>query len=201
MASPHTAGSLALLWSAKPQLKHLIRISRCYIEQSAGPATDPVTQTCGGTTASDRPNNLFGWGMVNALAAINLGPDSDSDGIADACDCAAGDGSAFDAPPEVTGDSFSTSAMEYSWTPLDALAGPGTTYDVVRGLASDLRQDGGFASAVCLSDSQMDASHPDSSLPNPGEAFYYLVRGQNVCGNGSYGRDSEGVKRLIRSCM
>jgi subtilisin family serine protease len=87
MASPHNAGVTALLWAAKPNLRDHVNITRCYIQQSAGPVTVLNATSCGGTTQNDRPNNFNGWGIVNAQAAIGLGPDMDGDFIADACDC------------------------------------------------------------------------------------------------------------------
>jgi serine protease AprX len=87
MASPHTAGAAALLWSAKPQLRGLVGTTRCLISQSARSVVQLLTpQTCGGTGAANRPNNLFGYGLIDAYDAIHLGPDGDTDGIANVCD-------------------------------------------------------------------------------------------------------------------
>jgi subtilisin family serine protease len=201
MATPHTAGVMALLWSVKPNLRHLIGISRCYLEQSATTATLPtgVPQTCGGTTAATHPNNFWGWGKIDALGAVNLGPDGDTDGIADACDCAPADTGAFDAPPEISGARF-TDPSTMEWQSLAAISGTGTTYDVVRGLVSQLRASAGFADAVCLSNDQTSASYTDIDLPNPDDAFYYLVRGQNGCGTGAWGRGLLGAQRVITIC-
>ena len=205
MASPHTAGTLALLWSAKPNLRHLIRISRCYLEQSSG-AVGGSTAVCGGTGPADRPNNLWGWGLVNALGAISLGapasasPDGDMDGIADACDCAPADASAFETPPEISGDRFAADKETLSWSSVAPLAGAGATYDVVRGSVADLRVDGGFAGAVCISDSQGMSSYTESDAPPVGEVYYYLVRAQNVCADGSFGSRSGGAPRVVTGC-
>ena len=103
--------------------------------------------TCGGTTQTVWPNNFTGHGLIDALGAVNLSPDGDSDGIADVCDCAPGAGSSFEKPPEVANDLFAADRRTYSWDSLAPLSGVGTLYDVVRGLVSDLWADGGFASA------------------------------------------------------
>lgn len=201
MASPHVAGALALFWSAKPQFRHLIRISRCYLEQSAGPAAGS-TQTCGGTGPADKPNNLWGWGMANALAAINLHmtlPESDGDGVVDACDCAPADGAAFDGPSEVSGDAF-PSKETYTWASLATITGPGTVYDVARGTISQLRADGGFGAATCQSSGQATVTYSDVQTPPADDVFYYLVRARNACGTGSYGKTSGGLARTVTSC-
>jgi serine protease AprX len=199
MASPHTAGAMALLWSARPQLRKLIRISRCYLERSAGPPAG-TPASCGGTAPTDQPNNMWGWGLVDALAAIDLGPDSDADGIADACDCLPSDGGTFDAPPPVAGGTMAPDTQTYQWESLASLAGTGTTYDVVRGLVSELRSDEGFVSSSCFAEDNGPSFVVDTDLPPPGDALYYLVRGQNGCGSGSYGDQSNGPPRVVAVC-
>jgi len=39
----------------------------------------------------------------------------------------------------------------------------------------------------------------DTTAP-PSSGFYYLVRGVNVCGVGSYGADSAGAERTSPAC-
>src|SRR5262249_25286110 len=74
MASPHTAGAAALLWSAKPQVRGLIGITRCLLTQSTRDVlTLASPQTCGGTAVTDRPNDFWGWGLVDAYGAIHFG--------------------------------------------------------------------------------------------------------------------------------
>lgn len=209
MASPHVAGSLALFWSAKPQFKRLIRISRCYMEQAAGAASCPASpaaqcasEVCGGIGQATRPNNLWGWGFVNALATIDLGttaPDSDGDGIVDACDCAPNDGAAFDGPSEVTGDSF-LNKQTYTWTSIAPLTGPAPVYDVARGDIPHLRSSRNFSGATCISSGQSTVNYTDQQTPAADVAFYYLVRARNSCGIGSYGKNSSGLTRSVTAC-
>ncbi|MEP7199107.1 MAG: S8 family serine peptidase, partial [Chloroflexota bacterium] len=71
MASPHAAGVAALLWSAVPTLTGDIGGTAFVLEHSADPHT--TTQGCGGDTSSDVPNNTFGYGIINAQAAVSLG--------------------------------------------------------------------------------------------------------------------------------
>ena len=76
-------------------------------------------------------------------------------------------------------------------------AGTTVLYDVARGLRSDLLTDGGTDAAVCVAANlgllQFDDVDPD---PVAGEMLYYILRGQNVCGVGSYGFVSGAPERL-----
>jgi hypothetical protein len=72
MASPHVAGVVALLWSARPHLVRNIAATRSLLENTANPlVTVTPAQTCGGVPSSQVPNNSFGYGRVDALAAYN----------------------------------------------------------------------------------------------------------------------------------
>jgi len=64
MATPHIAGAMALLWSAIPSLQNQIDASRTALDNAAHFISS--TQ-CG---AAGPPNNVFGWGRVDALAAV-----------------------------------------------------------------------------------------------------------------------------------
>lgn len=75
MASPHVAGVVALLWSARPLLLRNIAATKTLLQNTANPAVTLVTpQTCGGTASTQIPNNSFGYGRVDALAALNAAP-------------------------------------------------------------------------------------------------------------------------------
>jgi serine protease AprX len=68
MAAPHVAGTVALLWSATPCLIGNVDATEWIIAHTARPRT--TTQGCGGDGPSDVPNNVYGWGIVDALAAV-----------------------------------------------------------------------------------------------------------------------------------
>jgi uncharacterized repeat protein (TIGR01451 family) len=70
MAAPHVAGEAALLWAAVPELRGDVQLTYWIIEQSAFGIT--TTQGCGGDLPTDIPNNVYGWGRVDALAAVEL---------------------------------------------------------------------------------------------------------------------------------
>lgn len=68
MAAPHVAGLVALLISAKPALAGQVDAIENAITQSAQPLL--TTQGCGGDTPTSLPNNVYGWGRIDALAAV-----------------------------------------------------------------------------------------------------------------------------------
>src|SRR5713101_7237037 len=67
MATPHIAGAMALLWSAIPSLQRQIQASRDALDNAA--VFISSTQ-CG---AAGPPNNVYGWGRVDILAAVTNG--------------------------------------------------------------------------------------------------------------------------------
>ena len=80
MAGPHVAGVVALLLSAHPELKGQVDVIERLLELTAVPRTN--SETCGGVPGTQVPNNTYGWGRVDALAALGL-QDSDGDGVSD----------------------------------------------------------------------------------------------------------------------
>jgi len=74
MASPHVAGVVALLWSARPTLVRNIAATKAILQSSANPLVTVTPQTCGGTPSTQIPNNSFGYGRIDALAAVNAAP-------------------------------------------------------------------------------------------------------------------------------
>jgi serine protease AprX len=69
MASPHVAGAVALLWSAVPGLIGQIDLTEQVLFKSAIPA--PASQ-CDGGGDPVVPNNAFGFGRLDVLAAVQL---------------------------------------------------------------------------------------------------------------------------------
>ncbi len=73
MAGPHVVGVVALLWSAIPSLSRDIAATKELLASTADPNVIVTNGTqCGGI--DHVPNNHFGWGLVDALAAYNGGP-------------------------------------------------------------------------------------------------------------------------------
>ncbi len=67
MAGPHVAGLVALIVSRAPSLAGDVDLVEQIISATAVPLT--TTQGCGGDSSSAVPNNVFGWGRIDALAA------------------------------------------------------------------------------------------------------------------------------------
>jgi serine protease AprX len=68
MAAPHVTGAVALLLSARPSLIGDVESIEERLRDTAEPKT--TTQGCGGDGPADVPNNVWGWGILDALAAI-----------------------------------------------------------------------------------------------------------------------------------
>ncbi|MCB0560113.1 MAG: S8 family serine peptidase [Phaeodactylibacter sp.] len=68
MAGPHVAGLVALLISAKPELAGQVEEIETIIEQTAAPLLSG--QDCGDFSGQAVPNAVYGYGRVDALAAV-----------------------------------------------------------------------------------------------------------------------------------
>jgi len=68
MAGPHVAGLVALIISANPGLAGNVDRIEDIIEQTAVRKT--TTEMCGLDSATQVPNNTYGWGRIDALAAV-----------------------------------------------------------------------------------------------------------------------------------
>jgi len=68
MATPHVAGAVALLWSARPALTNQISQTEDLLNQNA---VHHMSTLC---SSSGNPSNLYGWGQVDINAAVNAVP-------------------------------------------------------------------------------------------------------------------------------
>jgi serine protease AprX len=103
MAGPHVAGAVALLISAYPWLAGDVDTIEGILEQSALYRTSSLG--CGGDSASAVPNNVYGWGRIDVLAAYDA---------------------ACQAPGAVTGAAIAAvraSTLELSWSPVSGATG------------------------------------------------------------------------------
>ena len=67
MAAPHLAGAALLLWSAVPALARQVDQTEFILTRSAQHL--PSTQGCGGDSPLQIPNNVYGYGLLDTLAA------------------------------------------------------------------------------------------------------------------------------------
>jgi len=68
MATPHVAGAVALMWSANPALIGQIAATRDLLAASALPR---YSTECG-DAADTLPNNVYGWGRLDAYKAVQM---------------------------------------------------------------------------------------------------------------------------------
>ena len=82
-----------------------------------------------------------------------------------------------------------------TWTPASGSA----TSSVLRGTVAQLPVGPGGGDEICLETDIAGSSATDPEDPDPGTAFWYLVRGENDCGDGTYGVASQGGVLTPRS--
>lgn len=69
MAGPHVAGAVALIISANPSLAGRVDVIEGILESTAISKTD--TLSCDGVSGMEIPNPVYGFGRIDALAAVN----------------------------------------------------------------------------------------------------------------------------------
>jgi hypothetical protein len=124
-------------------------------------------------------------------------PDSDGDGLSDGVEVA----SCTD-PRSLGTDPFALPLIDleiadpmpttWRWN----FAGPGMTYDVIRGTVSSLRAIGGLVDlgvVTCIEEGSTDLTTrglPDETVPSPGGVFFYAVRAEPDAHALGYGHSS-----------
>lgn len=69
MATPHVAGVAALLWSGASWLRGNVDETEAILAVTAHPLTTGTI--CNGVSGASAPNNIFGYGLIDAQAAIS----------------------------------------------------------------------------------------------------------------------------------
>ena len=140
------------------------------------------------------------WVVVYGATSLVLEKlDSDHDGWGDSFDCAPFDPGAFALPGEITGEAFAADKQTLSWNSAVPSSGPATVHDAMRSALNELPVGGGGAE-TCLASGITGTSITDGTVPTEGSGFYYLVRGRNVCGAGTYGTATSGSPRTSSVC-
>ncbi|HET8946501.1 MAG TPA: immunoglobulin domain-containing protein [Candidatus Polarisedimenticolia bacterium] len=178
---------------------------------AADAGTYSVTASMGGcsSAASTVDVTVIGDGATCAACGLCQSgacvvADSDSDGVADGCDCAPGDASAWAVPGDAATLNLTHTppgaggVTSLSWSaPATGGTAAGMLYDVVRSsVAADF-----VAAGICVeSDDGPNTVATDASAPAAGGIFFYVVRPQDACGPGVSHRDKDGNPRPARDC-
>jgi hypothetical protein len=121
--------------------------------------------------------------------------DSDADGHGNACDCAVTDTTTWAVPAEaadlgIVKGTGGPGVVNVSWGSLASQSGTSTRYDALTGTLGSLRAAHGFSAAGCFANDVVGTgmSATQTWPPTSGSlGYWYLVRGQNACGRGTYG--------------
>ena len=163
---------------------------------SCQPGTTPVV-----CSASDQCHAV---GTCNPASGVCSNPTrADGTACTDGNACTVGDncvagicsGSPIAAPPETQSVAVAADKATYSWLP----AASATQYDVVRGSVSALPVGPGGGDEVCF-DNLPVTTLVDATVPATGAGFWYLSRGQNSCGAGTFGTRTGGSTRTTTTC-
>ena len=124
--------------------------------------------------------------------------DPDGDGVCASLDCAPGDSQAWAAPAEASALSLAADEQTLTWDELAGQAGPGVVYDLLRGtlVPGSGAPTGGDICVAGIGASLIE----EAENPHPGQTFWYLVRGRNACGTGTFGAASGGTERPVAPC-
>lgn len=161
------------------------------LDQTSGQCDNPDTCDASGSCALNHLPNGTACNDANACTS------------GESCNAGTcGGGATITAPPETQGLLASSNKQTYSW----AQAPFATQYDVVRGRFSALPVGpggGGSPDEACF-DNLPAASVNDPLAPGSGIGFWYLSRGENACGNGTFGsqgvQGAPGALRVTTTC-
>ncbi len=157
---------------------------------------DGIDNDCNGNIDEGFPDT-----DVDGMADC-IDPDDDNDLVADAADCAPLDAGAFGSPTEVLNVDVTGPAPTMLEFGLQNI-GSATHYQVISGLVSRILVTHGFQEGFCLA-TPVIASPWEDPRPDPrtGDAWYYLIRSANACGQGTFGnglRDAQGAGDVCQS--
>ncbi len=169
-------------------------------------AGDGTTITGGATVSTSTEDPVGTNNTVSASTTVVDGGACDDGNpctTGDACSGGACLGTPGGFPAEVgaglwVSESGTTSSIGWSATE------GATAFDVLRGSVLGLPVGSSPASETCLADAVAETTASDASVPAEGEGYWYLVRGKNACGSGSWGSEGvngvPGAPRLSTTC-
>jgi len=201
----HTAiwtGSLMAVWGGYNR-SILNTGGRYALGHSSDDDGDAFTE-CGGDCNDDQAAVFPGAdelcdGLDNDCNGLVDEGDADGDGYPRcAGDCNDADPGAHAIPAEVAGLLFDADKVTLSWQPMTE-SGSATAHDVVAGVLAELPVGGG-PSERCVAGGIAQGTTTDTAVPAGGTGSWYLVRGRNSCGPGTYGTGSGAVPRVSAAC-
>jgi Tol biopolymer transport system component len=147
---------------------------------------------------------LFRTGFVSdpepaeVLFSVELDTDGDADGVLDRVDCDSGDDQVWSLPGQVTDLTLrplqgSPEVTVLDWTAPVEPGGLTVQYDLLRAEAVDSFVTSGDISCVLAGGAGTSVEDPDV----PSDAFFYLARAVNACGNGEVGENREGADVFV----
>ena len=159
----------------------------------ANPVVCAASDQCHGAGACESRNGA----CSNPSKPDGFGcDDGNSCTVGDACGggvCLSG--TPITPPAETQNVTVSADKTTYSWSQ----AAYAMRYDVVRGSTGAFPVGPGGGNEVCFDD-LAGATVIDSAVPSPDSGFWYLSRGENACGIGTFGTQSDGSPRTTTTC-
>jgi hypothetical protein len=124
--------------------------------------------------------------------------DADGDNHSVPCDCQDNNPAVWgQIPTEVPSVTIATDKQTISWTTPAVFFGSSPAYDVFRATQS---VGGAVPVYTCFAPNNPGASTVDGSTPPAGAAFFYLVRAQTGCGNGTLGVPNAFRDAIVPNC-
>jgi hypothetical protein len=190
--------------------------SGCVFANNTLPCDDGNACTAGDTCGSGicRPGASVVCNDGNLCTTDTCNPSSGCvfTNNTNACDdgnaCTAGDtcgggtcnaGAPVPAPPETQNVVVAADKTTFGWS----VAATATNYDVVRGRLGAFPVGPGGGDETCF-DNLAAPLLNDPAIPTLGTGFFYLSRGESICGNGTFGTQgvhgAPGAPRVTATC-